>query len=129
MTRDIFKARPCNDLASSDVPTSFLFSFVMNGLLKFLLRESDPRSLALRNRYVFKLIPMLNPDGVFNGNYRTDMRGVNLNRVYSKPSLTLHPTIYAARKLVLHAHYGYEFAEEEDEDVEEGTGSTGVNLF
>jgi len=81
-------------------------SFVMNGFIKFLLNHSDARAAALRAKYVFKLVPMLNPDGVYRGHYRTDTRGVNLNRVYSDPSLLLHPTIYAAKKLVLLAHMG-----------------------
>ena len=51
-------------------------------------------------------MPMLNPDGVFNGHYRTDIRGVNLNRVYASPSLEHHPSIYAAKKLLLYAHTG-----------------------
>jgi len=81
-------------------------SHVMNGFIKFLLNPSDARAVALRSKYVFKLVPMLNPDGVYRGHYRTDTRGVNLNRVYSDPSLALHPTIYAAKMLVLLAHMG-----------------------
>lgn len=91
-------------------------SFVMNGFMRFLLREQDPRALVLRRKYVFKLMPMLNPDGVVNGHYRTDTRGVNLNRVYGSPSFELHPPIFAARKLLLYAHHGKEVVEPESPD-------------
>ena len=59
---------------------------------------------ALRERYVFKLIPMLNPDGVHNGHYRADTRGVNLNRVYLTASFEAHPSIYAAVEVVRQLH-------------------------
>ncbi len=74
-------------------------SWVMAGTLNFLLSE-DGR--ALREMYVFKIVPMLNPDGVINGNYRCSLTGQDLNRVWLNPSPDLHPTIYYTRGLL---HY------------------------
>ncbi|KAG5898456.1 hypothetical protein JTB14_015465 [Gonioctena quinquepunctata] len=83
-------------------------SFVFNGLLSLLLTRDDMVAQTLRKLYVFKMIPFLNPDGVARGHYRTDNRGVNLNRVYQNPSLEEHPSIYAARALIRFYHFGYE---------------------
>lgn len=73
-------------------------SHVMNGFLKFIC-SNDNRAGILRDLFVFKVIPILNPDGVFRGYYRTDTKGANLNRYYNSPSLADHPTIYATKEL------------------------------
>nr|XP_050855960.1 cytosolic carboxypeptidase-like protein 5 [Vespula vulgaris]XP_050855961.1 cytosolic carboxypeptidase-like protein 5 [Vespula vulgaris] len=88
-------------------------SFVLNGFLKFLLNREDQIALHLRRMYVFKLIPMLNPDGVAKGHYRMDTKGVNLNRMYLNPSEKDHPTIYAARNLIRYYHHSYNIIEEQ----------------
>lgn len=44
-------------------------SHVLKGLLDFLL-SNDKKAKRLRSLYVFKIVPMLNPDGVCLGNYR-----------------------------------------------------------
>jgi murein tripeptide amidase MpaA len=51
----------------------------------------------MREQFIFKIIPMLNPDGVVRGNYRGDALGVDLNRRWNKPSKILHPTIYYSK--------------------------------
>ena len=79
-------------------------AFVFLGFLDFILKADDPRARLLRDLYIFKLIPILNPDGVQRGHYRTDQFGVNLNRVYLDPDLDKHPSIYAAKSLIAYHH-------------------------
>merc|ERR1740121_269113 len=75
------------------------FAFV--GALRHLLSE-DPRAAALRDRFVFKLVPMLNPDGVARGHYRTNSLGLNLNRYYNAPVRDEHEGIWATKRLLVH---------------------------
>lgn len=76
-------------------------SFVLKGFLDFILKEDDIRAQKLRENFIFMMVPMLNPDGVFRGHYRTDSRGVNLNRVYLETDPEVHPTISATKRLLL----------------------------
>ena len=32
--------------------------------------DNSPEARALRDHFIFKIVPILNPDGVINGNYR-----------------------------------------------------------
>lgn len=75
-------------------------SFVMHGLLDFLT-GSSLEARYLRRHFVFKLVPMLNPDGVVHGNYRCSLAGTDLNRRWATPSAELHPTIFAAKTALL----------------------------
>ena len=56
-------------------------SFIMQGIIDFIT-GNDKIAKILRNIYVFKIIPMLNPDGVVVGNYRCSLSGLDLNRQY-----------------------------------------------
>jgi len=76
-------------------------SHIMNGIINFLVGD-DPRAVALRDEFVFKIIPIINPDGVYRGFFRSDQLGNNLNRFYINPSPTEQPTAYAIRKLYMH---------------------------
>jgi len=46
----------------------------MDGVLEYLVSD-DEKAAFLRETYVFKIIPMLNPDGVIVGNYRCSLSG------------------------------------------------------
>lgn len=74
-------------------------SFIMKGALDFLLSDTRLARL-LRHHFIFRIIPMLNPDGVIYGNTRTSLLGADLNRRWSSPSPTLHPTLYHTKRLV-----------------------------
>ena len=74
-------------------------SYLVHGVIKFLLSDA-PEAVDLRDRFVFKIIPMLNPDGVVYGNYRSSMLGVDLNRRWKNPSKFLHPSIYYSKSLI-----------------------------
>ena len=74
-------------------------SYLMKGVIDFLLSPCREAQI-LRHHYVFKLIPMVNPDGVRYGNYRCSTLGVDLNRRWGAPSKLLHPTIYHIKRMI-----------------------------
>jgi cytosolic carboxypeptidase protein 2/3 len=49
-------------------------SWAMKGIVDFLTSNA-PEAKVLRDHFVFKIVPMLNPDGVINGNYRCSLIG------------------------------------------------------
>ncbi|KAK1939417.1 Cytosolic carboxypeptidase 3 [Phytophthora citrophthora] len=75
-------------------------SFVMHGILDFLTGNSLEARF-LRYHFIFKVVPMLNPDGVIHGNYRCSLAGTDLNRRWLNPSSELHPTIFATKSMIL----------------------------
>jgi murein tripeptide amidase MpaA len=49
--------------------------------LKFICGDSE-KAKKLRKLIIIKVIPMINPDGVIIGNFRTSFCGKDLNRVF-----------------------------------------------
>lgn len=54
----------------------------MKGVIDFLTNKEDLRVILLRKMFVFMIVPMINVDGVYNGHFRMDNYGKNLNRFY-----------------------------------------------
>tara|TARA_B110001450_G_C17215036_1_gene317029 strand:+ start:61 stop:408 length:348 start_codon:yes stop_codon:yes gene_type:complete len=79
-------------------------SFMVQGAIDFLLQKNNKEAKMLREQFIFKIVPMLNPDGVVNGHYRCNYTGADLNRRWPNPSKLLHPTIYYTKKLVKMCH-------------------------
>lgn len=97
-------------------------SFVCEGILDFLLSGEAKQLLYLFN---FQVVPMLNPDGVINGNSRTSMAGCDLNRRWDRPNEKYHPTIYYTKQMIrelLLLKKKNDFGKEEDGNNNENDG-------
>ena len=77
---------------------------MLQGLLDLIMDFDSQISQTLLKNYVFKIVPMLNPDGVSRGYWRFDTLGVNLNRYYKDPTPENQPTILAAKEAVIKEH-------------------------
>lgn len=78
-------------------------SWMIQGLMDVLLNPQDEQEEELANNlkdnFEIYITPMLNVDGVINGNYRCSLAACDLNRKWTKPSKTLHPSVYYTQKL------------------------------
>lgn len=67
----------------------------MLGLLRYL---TSPAAAQLRDSVIFKIIPMLNPDGVILGNHRTSVSGKDLNREFLSTNKVIFPEVIALKE-------------------------------
>jgi hypothetical protein len=106
-TLDDIKNKRVVIISSRVHPGETVGSWMMLGVLDFLT-SLDPEAQDLRSKYIFKVIPMLNPDGVINGNYRCSLVGADLNRRWKNPQVDLHPIIHNLKKLIKNTAENYE---------------------
>ncbi len=92
---DVVSQRKCVVITGRVHPGETVGCWMMRGALIFLTDPDDEEAKILRDNFVFKIVPMLNPVGVINGNYRCSLAGCDVNRRWKLPSKTLHPEIYA----------------------------------
>ncbi|XP_038210015.1 cytosolic carboxypeptidase 6-like [Zerene cesonia] len=74
-------------------------SYICQGFLDFLVSTSE-KAQTLRNNIVIQIVPMVNPDGVFLGNHRSDLLGSDLNRCWNRATSFAHPALIAVNELV-----------------------------
>ena len=60
-------------------PSESPSSLIVQGMIDFLLSKHKIAA-QLREKLIFKIIPMMNPDGVFLGNTKGSLFGSDLNR-------------------------------------------------
>jgi len=73
---------------------------IINYLLQLMFKAVQDGN-SFYDGYIFKIIPMLNPDGVIHGNTRAELTGIDPNRVWKKPSKNVTPTVYNIKKQIL----------------------------
>jgi len=82
----IARVRPCETHSS----------YVIEGLIDYLLgiKTDDEKSRSsasfLREKFIFKIVPLLNCDGAVLGNSRTSLSGNDLGRMFAEPDQYLH---------------------------------------
>ena len=92
--KDNLSKRKCVIISARVHPGETVGSWMMRGVIQFITDPHNREAQILRENFIFKIIPMLNPDGVINGNYRCSLAGCDLNRRWKAPSKIIHPTVF-----------------------------------
>uniref|UniRef100_A0A6P7FPX0 Cytosolic carboxypeptidase 2-like isoform X2 n=1 Tax=Diabrotica virgifera virgifera TaxID=50390 RepID=A0A6P7FPX0_DIAVI len=74
-------------------------SWIMKGILDFLTSDCGTAK-ELRDKFIFKIVPMLNPDGVIVGNNRCSLSAKDLNRQYRTVIRDAYPSIWYTKLMI-----------------------------
>ena len=99
-TSQIVDERQAVIIIARQHPGETVGSYVIQGCIDFLMGNSE-EAKKLREIYLFKIVPMMNPDGVLVGNSRTSFAGCDLNRRWGKPSEIIHPEVFFTKNMIL----------------------------
>ena len=81
-------------------PSDSATSYIVQGMMEFLT-SNHGIAKDMRQNITFKIIPMMNPDGVLLGNTRCTLLGADLNRSWDNNSPHQHPILYAVKELIM----------------------------
>jgi len=91
------RKKPAVIIIARQHPGEVVASWMMAGVLRFLVGPS-PDAAALRERFCFHIVPIVNVDGVIYGNSRCTLAGLDPNRVWNDPNPILHPEVFCMRQ-------------------------------
>ena len=74
-------------------------SWMIEGVIDFLISDAETAKY-LRDNFVFKIVPMQNPDGVIIGNYRCSLTGADLNRKWHLDDSLHYPGNYHIKQMI-----------------------------
>ncbi|XP_068627999.1 cytosolic carboxypeptidase 2 [Battus philenor] len=74
-------------------------SWMMKGFMDYLTGDTN-QARELREKFIFKLVPMLNPDGVIVGNNRCSLTGKDLNRQYRTVIRETYPPVWHTKVMI-----------------------------
>lgn len=80
-------------------PSEVGSSYSLMGMIEYLISGKKQANKML-SQFYFLIVPILNPDGVYNGNNRLDALGQNLNRFYLMPELDKQPSCFALKSII-----------------------------
>lgn len=96
---DTLALKPAIILTARVHPGESNSSFTVEGVIEFLL-SNHLVAVQLRKIFIFKIIPMLNPDGVMFGNFRMNTQGKDLNRLWIEPTPEISPSIVSVKNII-----------------------------
>ena len=80
-------------------PGETVGSWIAEGIIEQLLKKTKETEW-LKKNFIIKILPMINPDGVILGNYRTNLSGHDLNRRWDSDRKNWFPQISSVKNLI-----------------------------
>lgn len=75
-------------------------SWVLDGMMEELVSSPTLHKIIQDSNIVLKIVPMLNVEGVYIGNYRTGVVGIDFNRLFLTGKPDVFPEVSALKQLV-----------------------------
>jgi murein tripeptide amidase MpaA len=85
-------------------PVETTSSYMVEGIINYLLNimsKATTQGDTFYQNYIFKIVPMVNPDGVIHGNTRAELTGIDSNRAWKKTHKTITPVAHYLKKQIL----------------------------